>query len=210
MTNIYKIVNDVNNKVYIGKSSRSLDVRWNEHLTDCHNPQKCCRPLYSAINKYGEEHFHIELIEECDDFDGNEREMFWIQQYNSHNVGYNATVGGDGWISGSHRKLIDDQMIAEEYLSGKTVKTIANEQNLSYKTVKKSLTESGIAIRGSSSVVYKGKFPVGMYDTDGTLINTFRSVKDAGKFIGKDDRNIGRCCRGYGKTAYGFVWKYLK
>nr|DAN66983.1 MAG TPA: hypothetical protein [Caudoviricetes sp.] len=25
----------------------------------------------------------------------------------------------------------------------------------------------------------------------------------------RDSRNINRCCKGYGKTAYGYVWRYL-
>jgi hypothetical protein len=46
------------------------------------------------MNKYGIEHFHIELIEETDSPE--EREIYWIEQYNSYHNGYNATLGGDG------------------------------------------------------------------------------------------------------------------
>lgn len=31
---IYKITDDVNNKVYIGKTSFSIEKRWHEHLQD--------------------------------------------------------------------------------------------------------------------------------------------------------------------------------
>ena len=50
---------------------------------------------------------------------------------------------------------------------------------------------------------------VGMYDMDGNLISVFQSTNAAGNSINRDFRNISRCCKGYGKTAYGYVWRYL-
>ena len=46
------------------------------------------------MNKYGIEHFHIELIEETDNPE--EREIYWIEKLGSFKNGYNATLGGDG------------------------------------------------------------------------------------------------------------------
>ena len=63
---IYKIVNDVNSKVYVGKTTFTLEKRFKEHLSDATKRVEEQRPLYNAINKYGAEHFSIVLIEECD------------------------------------------------------------------------------------------------------------------------------------------------
>ena len=62
---IYKITNDINNKIYIGLTSRNLDIRFKEHLKDSKTDLN--RPLYRAMNKYGAEHFTISLIEEVPD-----------------------------------------------------------------------------------------------------------------------------------------------
>ena len=53
MAYIYVIKNDINDKVYIGKTQKSIQERFKKHIQD--SKRKCCekRPLYNAINKYG-------------------------------------------------------------------------------------------------------------------------------------------------------------
>jgi len=77
--NIYKIFNDVNDKVYIGKTLHSIEKRFAEHIADSKRKRNELRPLYAAMNKYGIEHFHVELIETVDSTLLNEREKYWIQ-----------------------------------------------------------------------------------------------------------------------------------
>ena len=88
---IYKIVNDINNKIYIGKTEFNIQKRFEEHIRDSQKEHKN-RPLYNAMNKYGIQHFKIELIEECNNLE--EREKYWISFYDSYKNGYNATLGG--------------------------------------------------------------------------------------------------------------------
>lgn len=59
------------------------------------------------------------------------------------------------------------------------------------------------------STTFMSKGRVGMYDMDGNLISVFQSTNAVGNSINRDFRNISRCCKGYGKTAYGYVWRYL-
>jgi len=54
---VYQIVNKINNKKYIGITSRSLNKRFNEH-----KKQLNCG-IASALVKYGEENFYIEKLE---------------------------------------------------------------------------------------------------------------------------------------------------
>ena len=88
---IYKITNTINGKIYIGKTTRALDVRFNEHV-------KADSYIGNAIRKYGEENFLREVIEECETSKQlNEREIFWIAHFNCKQPnGYNQTDGGDG------------------------------------------------------------------------------------------------------------------
>ena len=60
MSYIYKITNDINNKVYVGKTNLTIEKRFREHCTDSKKFTIEKRPLYNAMNKYGIEHFHIE------------------------------------------------------------------------------------------------------------------------------------------------------
>lgn len=97
MAFIYKIVNDINNKVYIGKTEESVEKRFKEHCQARCQSQVNSRPLYSAMNKYGVNHFRVEQIEETDSPE--EREQYWIKEYDSYgSSGYNATKGG-GWCA---------------------------------------------------------------------------------------------------------------
>ena len=94
---IYKIDNLINNKCYIGKTSRSLEERWKEHLRHRFNLDYA---LYRAFKKYGIENFTISLLEENieDEILLNEREKYWINYFksNNKNYGYNMTLGGEG------------------------------------------------------------------------------------------------------------------
>ena len=105
MAYIYKISNDINTKVYIGKTERTIEKRFKEHCQACKKRRTEHRPLYFAMNKYGIEHFHIELVEETDNPE--EREVYWIEQYNSYHNGYNATLGGDSKHYIDYKKVLN-------------------------------------------------------------------------------------------------------
>lgn len=74
---VYKIINLVNNKIYIGSSCNlgqrlwchRANLRHNKH----HNPH-----LQNAWNKYGEENFDYCIIERCSEDKQYEREQFYI------------------------------------------------------------------------------------------------------------------------------------
>jgi group I intron endonuclease len=84
---IYKIVNCINNKIYIGKSNINDSKYLGSGLK-----------IVFAIKKYGKENFTKEIIEECEKSIVNYREKYWIKFYNStdDNIGYNISSGGDG------------------------------------------------------------------------------------------------------------------
>ena len=89
MCGVYKIVNIINGKIYIG-SSKDIDRRWNEHIRvlelNTHNNQH----LQNAWNKYGRNNFKFEVIEQCDEDKQFEREQYYIDLYSPfQDKGYN-------------------------------------------------------------------------------------------------------------------------
>lgn len=98
MIGIYKIQNLSNGKIYIGQSN-NIERRFREHK----NKGEISRiPLDIAIKKYGVDAFSYEIIEECSLADLNEREMYWIRYYNSIELGYNCSNGGDSQTIGEN------------------------------------------------------------------------------------------------------------
>ena len=52
--------------------------------------------FHRAIKKYGKEIWQLEILEEINDINLlNEREIYWINHYNTFVSGYNSTTGGD-------------------------------------------------------------------------------------------------------------------
>jgi len=109
MAIIYKIENQLNGKVYIGKTEKTIKYRWNRHLY--YVKKNINRYLYDAIRKYGESNFSITEIESCDSCILNERERFWIRVYKSteKEYGYNMAEGGEGGNIGEegYKKIAD-------------------------------------------------------------------------------------------------------
>lgn len=91
---IYKIVNQVNGKVYIGQTTKSIEKRFQGHVARANGGYK--GKLYPAMRKYGIDNFKIELVETCISIEQlNEREIYWINYYNSIDDGYNIALGGE-------------------------------------------------------------------------------------------------------------------
>ena len=91
---IYKITNDINSKIYIGQTTKSLKERIAGHRnamvsnTNTH--------LYNAMRLYGWERFSFEVVVDgIDDQDTlNELESYYIAKFDTIATGYNMAKGG--------------------------------------------------------------------------------------------------------------------
>lgn len=128
---IYKIVNKINKKVYIGCTINSLEQRFYEHLYRCLKTDYKSK-LYNSIKKYGEENFEISLIEECDLNSIYETEKKYIKEYNSYEDGMNSTFGGEGCLGYIHpleiRKKISENTRNGNSHKGKTYEQLYGER----------------------------------------------------------------------------------
>ena len=93
---IYKIVNAIDGKIYIGQSVNPIQ-RAKRHFWKNNG----CIKLKNAIAKYGKENFVFFILCWCDDkSDANEVETLLISLGDTCNNGYNITPGGFGTGSG--------------------------------------------------------------------------------------------------------------
>lgn len=211
MAYIYQITNDINGKIYIGKTEFSIEKRFKEHCQDAFRDRNEKRPLYAAMRKYGIEHFHIELIEETDNPE--EREVFWIENKRSFKNGYNATIGGDG------KKYIDYDLVISSYKEIKSIADTAKALNISADSVSNILHQNNISIISSSEVNLNkyGKI-TNMYSLEGEFLKSFSSTNEAAQYM--IDNNLTNCkkttikqhitevCTGRRNTAAKYKWKY--
>uniref|UniRef100_A0A6C0D9A6 GIY-YIG domain-containing protein n=1 Tax=viral metagenome TaxID=1070528 RepID=A0A6C0D9A6_9ZZZZ len=104
---IYKITNLATEKCYVGQAVSHIlnhkryrpyghEGRFRCHVSEAFSSKKNqCHYLNNAIKKYGVEDFVVELIECCELSDANDREIYYIQQFDSlFPNGYNLKNGG--------------------------------------------------------------------------------------------------------------------
>lgn len=90
---IYIITNDVNDKVYIGQTTKTLEERIQGHRNSM--VTGVTTHIYNAMRKYGWEKFHFRQIataESQEDLD--HLEQYYIAKYDSVRNGYNMAFGG--------------------------------------------------------------------------------------------------------------------
>ena len=126
---VYVLTNKLNNKKYVGITTRNLNVRFLEHLRGFKTDSN--KILYQAIQKYGKENFKIELKDTAKTIEElKQKEIYYIEKLNTYykkNKGYNKTKGGDTAESGEDNpksKLINREV--------KEIKNLLKTTNLTF------------------------------------------------------------------------------
>jgi group I intron endonuclease len=103
---IYIVRCNVNDKVYIGQTTcyvksrdklrkKGAKSRIDEHFNDAFNENRNSSPkFYNAIRKYSRAGFTWDILETVPLDQLNDREVYWIKEYDSVKKGYNITHGG--------------------------------------------------------------------------------------------------------------------
>ena len=211
MSYVYKITNDVNGKMYIGQTSRTLMERFEEHCRESMLKRFPDRPLYAAMIKYGIEHFSIELIEETDS--PKEREIYWIEYYGTFKNGYNATFGGDG------KRYIDYDVVVETYKQTGSMIETATLLGICPDSVDNILKIKDEQKRSSTDIIIeKYAKQINMFDLNGLYLRTFVSAYEAARHLIQNGltncklttikTHIVEVCKGKRKSAANFKWSY--
>ena len=112
-SHIYQIINETNQKSYIGKTTKNIEKYIKNHF----RAKESKKFLHRAIRKYGKEKFSWKIL-----WSGfathdhlNYLELFFIAYYNTFKgIGYNCTPGGDGAAFGQDNPFSKTNMSKEK------------------------------------------------------------------------------------------------
>ncbi len=167
---IYKLTNLVNNKIYIGQTTTSINTRLGTHIHGKY-------AIGKAIRKYGIENFTIDVIVTniTNRLLLDELEIHYIQLYNSRDrrIGYNIKKGGNNYEVAESTKVKISKALTGRVFS------ITHKKNLSQKAKSRIYSEEYEKIRVTRFIeMTKSKVQkVNQYDLNMNLIKEWSSMK---------------------------------
>lgn len=224
---IYKIVNDVNDKVYIGQTRVATNARFSQHIYDSKHTDGKSR-LYNAMNKYGCDKFHVFELQKvsCPTKLGlkeklNELEIYYIKSYKSANslYGYNISIGGQNNNS-CCKKISQYDSNGNLIRTWDSITDVSEYYGVTVSSISacccgkaKSCANYVWRYCGDSFYKYKNvqKKKVVNYDLNGNVIGVYDSVADAARLVYGDvsyTSAISANCRGKYNKCQGTAWRF--
>lgn len=205
---IYKITNKINNKLYIGYTTKSIEERMRKHRND---DIKYDTLLGRAIAKYGWENFDYFIIEIIDDKELLlEKEVYYIKHFNSLKPnGYNMTIGGEKMFGENNPFYGKTHSEETKALLSEKASERVGEKNPFYGKHHTEETKKKISEANSIKVAAI---------KDNQIIKTFNSATEAGEWCRElgltkaktPNSDILKCCKNKNKRAFGFYWEYIE
>jgi group I intron endonuclease len=234
---VYFHTNIINNKVYVGITSRDLSARWgcngNGYLRLKSNGEFIQPKFARAILYHGWDMFeHIVFAEGLTKDEACSMEMSLINLYDSINNGYNITKGGEGGhgieVSEEERRRRSEMSKGKHYSPNSEFKvghTFTEETLTKMSEAKKGKPSWNKGLKGYNAgdknpmkqpkvaAKFKGvnnanARRVIQMDMDGNYIARFRSISEAARETGSDLSSICNCCKGLRKSTNKYRWKY--
>lgn len=225
---IYKITNLINEKVYIGQTTTTIDHRWGQHKTYRNKRNH----LYSALDKYGIDNFKIEEISHYTRNTKekliqilNKKEIYYIAKYNSINpdFGYNISIGGNSNIGTCMAFAVDAYNLNGELIrSYESTTDAANDLKICITEVQKCCKGKALVVAKKYVFRYKGepfdKYDlyhykrstfVYQFDLDGNFIKRYDNYTQAALAVtGNRDSHVAikNSAIGENRTAYNYYW----
>lgn len=194
---IYIIRNTVNNKVYIGQTRVTVEQRWKEHIRHAAYGDQV---INRAMKKYGIDKFYVETLEICSLDVLDEREMYYIDLYDStdKSKGYNVSIGGN--TPRFKRKVLDIPTLVDLYVNKQfPLEVIAKKFDVTRYIITTELKNAGVTIRDRHQSAEK----VSKIDKQILLdaLSKAKSMRHAAKIAGINTTTFRRACK-YNNIEY--------
>jgi len=197
------------NRKYIGMTKIKPNLRWRKKGQG----YKYNKNLFNAIQKYGWENFkHEILIQDLTKEEAKQKEIELIALYKTQDekYGFNLTGGGSGGYKPCKRTILKMKKSA-----------MGNKNSLGHKNTKKMKENmsrlkkefwSNEENRKKQSIAnaWQKKKVAKIDKKTNEIICIYESLAEAGKKENVLKSNIGHCCKGKLKTAYGYKWRYIE
>lgn len=222
-TGIYCIENTTNNKKYIGQSV-NIEGRWAKHKTALRQNSHDNDYLQKAWNKYGEDKFKFYILEKCDKNKLNEKEIYYINFYNTLNdqFGYNLKNGGQAGTITEYGKIKKSNSLKETYKNTDLKERRKNDalKQWSNPDIRNKICGSNNGMYGKhhSEETREKLRKIATGRISGKrdkrkifcidLNRYFECSAEASKILGINSSGILGVCRGERKTAGGYHWKF--
>ena len=197
---IYKFTNNINGHSYIGQTINPKSRYW-DHVCRV----KKNTGLDTAIAKYGAENFSYDVLYEtpllpCSQVKEllNEKEIYYINKYDTYNNGYNQTLGGKGTVgmpcsekSKEFRKWYNahrNELLSDETREKLRINAILNKDKIHSIEARKKISDKNIFIQKSEESIQKMKDSLKRRSTrQGVKINLYENDELIKQFDSRND-----------------------
>jgi group I intron endonuclease len=215
MAQVYQILNKVNNKSYIGITTKTVKERYNASIWyKCHSIN---RILQLLVLKYGSDNFEIIILEEPELDKLEERECFYIEMLNSFVPnGYNLTKGGE------INKQISEESKLRNSNSNKgripwnknkkhSMEHIERQRNSmkGNKAWNKGIKTGPMTPQAIENSTKAHQKRVDCFDLNGNLLKSYESLKQTG-VDGFNSSQVSLVCNGKARSHRNRVFKYTE
>lgn len=232
---IYKIVNDVNDIVYIGQTTRTIDKRFIEHKKSVNN-ETYKYNLVNAFREIGISHFNVVQIVKISFANKNDLcnrlnklEQYYIKKYKENGIKlYNMSIGGDVVANNTTRPVIQYDLFCNEMNRYNSISEASQITGIIKSSINTCCLKYYKEYRAGNYIwrflddpltnkekkEYYKRYPgICQYDFDGNLLNIFFTLNEANEYMkskGYKNLDIGDCCKGKDLSAGGYIWRYRK
>lgn len=196
---IYKIVNKLNGKIYIG-SAVNLSNRKSSHFSKLRKNKHFNNHLQNSFNKYGKDNFEFIILEECNVENLIEREQYYIDNFKPQ---YNKRIIAESNIGCKRTKK---QIEASRQFMKNLKRDKEWNSNISKGLKEKGHKPTAEALRLSWEVTRK---KVAQYSKEGVFLNKYDSIHSAARSLNLSFQNISSVCNGIRKSTGGFNFKFI-
>lgn len=233
---IYLILNDIHpEKIYVGQTTTTPEIRWCGHISQIKKHPSTDK-IHNAMQKYGKNHFALEVIETCA-FNNlnelitrlNEKERYYIKLFDSYKNGYNATIGGRDNNDSQKRAVTQYDLYGKKIATFESIKELEKDfPNIS------SIYDSCMGLCKyaygyiwrykeddllkyplpndkeitSSIITEAAKQPIIQYTWSGEKIGIFENATEASEKTQIPRHLIVSCCSGRIVRTHGYVFRF--